>query len=95
MLKKLKIALHNLVRKAEAALVKEWEPELQKAIDDFNAHPIRNYYRTRSYLEAQIQKARRLQSIRLTRWLSRNLQEIEERWEELAQNVERKFNRPV
>lgn len=95
MLKKLKTALHNLVLKAEDSLVRQWEPELRKVFDEFNNHPIRNYYRTREHLEDRLRTARTLQSIRLTRWISRNLQEVEERWEELAQNVERKFNRPV
>ena len=95
MLKKLKTTLHNLCLKAEDYLARQWEPELRKVVDEFNARPIRNYYSTRAHLEDRLQTARNLQSLRLTRWISRNLQEVEERWEELAQNVERKFNRPV
>ena len=95
MLKKLKITLNNLCLKAEDYLARQWEPELRKVVDEFNARPIRNYYQAREYMENRLRTARNLQSLRLTRWISRNLQEVEERWEELAQNVERKFNRPV
>lgn len=91
MLNKIKTSLISLCRKAEDSLVRTWEPELKKAIDDFNARPIRNYYDTRAYLEKRIEQAQRLRSIRLTRWLSRNLQEVEECWEELAQRIDREF----
>ena len=92
MLTKIKNFYNTFCRKVENRLAKEFEPELRQAIESFNACPLRKYYDTRQYLESQIRMARRLRSIRLTRWFSAHLIEVERSWEKLVVRIDAKFN---
>lgn len=92
MLTKIKNFFNAFCRKVENNLAKELEPELRRTIESYNACPLRKYYDTRQYLESRIRMARRLRSIRLTRWFSAHLIEVERSWEELVVRIDAKFN---
>lgn len=92
MFKKTKNFLNTFCRRMEDRLAKEFEPELQQVMDNFNEAPLRCYYETRAYLESQIRMARRLRSVRLTKWFSKNLEEVEREWNELVERIYSKFN---